>query len=127
MHCNASWIFCSKPWITICWQSQQMFIWRSVNIKFATCAATQDAALARRRHTQSRSWESQHIWGDDAQSLRHTPRHCMDQPSPHPAVCLSRSRCGWKDRTAADEQAPAGADANEPIPLLSEAFLLLPA
>lgn len=67
----------------------RLFIWRSVNIKYTPRAAMRDTAPARSRQRAEQGL-GEHIWDDDAQSLWHTPEHCMGQP-PRPALCLLKS------------------------------------
>lgn len=130
-HCNGSGIFCLSPGSPFAGKAR-LFIWRSVNIKYTTCAALQLTAPA-----CSRRGTGQELWEQRASMSEITmPRACSALPCPAWAstpflpcafLCLFKNRCVWVGSTASHELDPAGANASQPPSHLSKAFLPLTA
>lgn len=81
--------------------------------------------------TQSRSSERERVRDNDAQSPWHTPPASRG-PTPPSCfasfeICCFRPCVACEDSTAEDQLVPAGADANQPLPLLSKSFLFVTA
>lgn len=110
----------------------RLFIWRSANIKYTTRAATQDAASARsRQHAEQELGETACSGWWCPKPMAHSPGIAWANPPPSCfasfEICRFRPCVACEDSTAEDQLVPAEADANQPLPLLSKAFLFITA